>query len=350
MEVDGVLAQSTLGWSTPGNFTSLCPNGSKWVWEGLGECARDGRDMASVYLGLLSIVCFMVSSLPQYYSSCKSGNMDSALSIWFLLLWLAGDSCNLVGSYLADQLPIQVTEDTDCLSPKSVLHKSLYISKAAVNDFRLCLFILVIQRYTAIYYVVADLVMLGMYSYYKFRHKRSQSRTVLHVLSLSCVLSLTASLAHFSGLEHQPETISSGFRSRSLLSATENDSIKAFTTKEIIGFTIGSLSSVLYLCSRLPQMYTNFKRKSTEGVSYFLFALVILGNTTYGLSVLLKNPDSGQGESSYLVHHLPWLIGSLGTLSLDLIISVQFLIYRNAPVWNVNGGITAEETAPLIGS
>uniref|UniRef100_A0A1A8FSW6 Lysosomal amino acid transporter 1 homolog n=1 Tax=Nothobranchius korthausae TaxID=1143690 RepID=A0A1A8FSW6_9TELE len=312
MEVDGVLAQSTLGWSTPGNFTSLCPNGSRWVWEGLGECARDGRDMASVYLGLLSIVCFMVSSLPQYYSSCKSGNMDSALSIWFLLLWLAGDSCNLVGSYLADQLPI--------------------------------------QRYTAIYYVVADLVMLGMYSYYKFRHKRSQSRMVLHVLSLSCVLSLTASLARFSGLEHQPETISSGFRSRSLLSATDNDSIKAFTTKEIIGFTIGSLSSVLYLCSRLPQMYTNFKRKSTEGVSYFLFALVILGNTTYGLSVLLKNPDSGQGESSYLVHHLPWLIGSLGTLSLDLIISVQFLIYRNAPVRNVNGGITAEETAPLIGS
>ncbi|MEQ2219283.1 hypothetical protein XENOCAPTIV_015321 [Xenoophorus captivus] len=46
------------------NFTSLCPNGSQWVWEGLGECAQDGRDMASVCLGLLSIVCFMVSSLP----------------------------------------------------------------------------------------------------------------------------------------------------------------------------------------------------------------------------------------------------------------------------------------------
>uniref|UniRef100_A0A1A7WMM4 Lysosomal amino acid transporter 1 homolog n=1 Tax=Iconisemion striatum TaxID=60296 RepID=A0A1A7WMM4_9TELE len=312
MGVDGVLPQSTFGWSTPENFTSLCPNGSKWVWEGLGECAQDGRDMASVYLGLLSIVCFMVSSLPQYYSSCKSGNMDSALSIWFLLLWLGGDSCNLVGSYLADQLPI--------------------------------------QRYTAIYYVVADLVMLGMYSYYKFRHKRSQSRMVLNVLSLSCGMSLTASLARLSALELQPETISSGFRSRSLLSATDNGSIQAFTTKEIIGFTIGSLSSVLYLCSRLPQMYTNFKRKSTEGVSYFLFALVILGNTTYGLSVLLKNPDPGQGETSYLVHHLPWLIGSLGTLSLDLIISLQFLIYRNAPVRNVNGGIAAEETAPLIGS
>jgi len=64
-----------------------------------------------------------------------------------------------------------------------------------------------------------------------------------------------------------------------------------------------------------------YLRKSTEGVSYFLFALVILGNTTYGISVILKNPDPGQGETSYLLHHLPWLIGSLGTLSLDLLVS-----------------------------
>ncbi len=66
-----------------------------------------------------------------------------------------------------------------------------------------------------------------------------------------------------------------------------------------------------------------FQRKSTEGVSFFLFALVILGNTTYGISVLLKNPDPGQGEASYIIHHLPWLIGSLGTLSLDIIVSFK---------------------------
>lgn len=56
-------------------------------------------------------------------------------------------------------------------------------------------------------------------------------------------------------------------------------------------------------------------------MSYFLFALVILGNTTYGLSVLLKNPEQGQGEGSYIIHLLPWLVGSLGTLSLDLLVS-----------------------------
>uniref|UniRef100_A0A3P9DUU7 Lysosomal amino acid transporter 1 homolog n=1 Tax=Maylandia zebra TaxID=106582 RepID=A0A3P9DUU7_9CICH len=266
------------------NFTSLCPNGSKWVWEGLGECAQDARDMASVYLGLLSILCFLVSSFPQYYNSWKSGNMDQALSIWFLLLWLGGDSCNLIGSFLADQLPL--------------------------------------QQYTAIYYVAADLIMLSMYTYYKLKNKASQGELFFGGGGLPAV-----------------------FNRRT--NTSPRISITPFTTKEIIGFCIGSVSSVLYLCSRGPQIYTNFKRKSTQGVSYFLFALVILGNTTYGLSVLLKNPDLGQGESSYMIHHVPWLIGSLGTLSLDLIISVQFLMYRNArPRVEVNH----DETAPLIRS
>ncbi|XP_059188278.1 lysosomal amino acid transporter 1 homolog [Centropristis striata] len=307
MSTGGVPMPVSLGLATAGNFTSLCPNGTKWVWEILGECVMDARDEASIYLGLLSILCFMVSSLPQYYSSCKTGNMDSALSIWFLLLWLGGDSCNLVGSFLADQLPL--------------------------------------QTYTAVYYVFADLIMLAMYLYYKMKNKMSESRRIVHVVGVACVLGFT-SLAHLPGLGAQQEVIPSEFRSRTLLSTSDFNSIKPFTPKEIIGFSIGSVSSVLYLCSRLPQMYTNFKRKSTEGVSYFLFALVILGNTLYGLSVLLKNPDDGHDETSYLVHHLPWLIGSLGTLSLDLVISVQFLIYRGAPI----AAFSHDETTPLIGS
>lgn len=64
-----------------------------------------------------------------------------------------------------------------------------------------------------------------------------------------------------------------------------------------------------------------YKRKSTTGVSYSLFALVMLGNLLYGLSVLLKNPEPGQGEGDYVLRHLPWLVGSLGVLSLDVVVS-----------------------------
>ncbi|KAK7145638.1 hypothetical protein R3I93_013392 [Phoxinus phoxinus] len=292
-----------------GNFSSLCPHGIAWIWYGLGECAQDARDIASVVLGLLSIVCFMVSSIPQYYNSWKTGNMDSALSIWFLLLWLAGDSCNLIGSFLADQLPL--------------------------------------QKYTAVYYVLADMLMLFMYMYYKLKNKasRDSNSALLNAVSMLCLLGITSSLLSLprSALEDQ---IPAGFKGRTLLAVEgDNGSVQPFSTKEIIGFVIGSFSSVLYLCSRLPQMYTNYRRKSTEGVSFFLFALVILGNTTYGISVILKNPDLGQGETSYLVHHLPWLIGSLGTLSLDLIISVQFMKYSKPPRVSADGD---EETAALL--
>lgn len=37
-------------------------------------------------------------------------------------------------------------------------------------------------------------------------------------------------------------------------------SLQIFTSREIIGFSIGSVSSMLYLCSRLPQIYTNVRR------------------------------------------------------------------------------------------
>ncbi|XP_077007173.1 lysosomal amino acid transporter 1 homolog isoform X3 [Tamandua tetradactyla] len=271
-----------------GNFSS-CPNGShRWIWDVFGECAQDGWDEASVGLGLVSIFCFAASTFPQYIKACRAGNMHQALSLWFLLGWLGGDSCNLIGSFLANQLPL--------------------------------------QTYTAVYYVLADLLILTLYFYYKYK-----KRTLLASAPINSVLLLLMGSAFTTTLLSSPGPVAApreGFRGRTLLSVEPGS--KPFTKREIIGFVIGSISSLLYLLSRLPQIRTNFLRKSTHGVSYSLFALVMLGNLLYGLSVLFKNPEVGQSEGSYLLHHLPWLVGSLGMLLLDSIISFQFLVYRNA--------------------
>ncbi|NXJ79780.1 LAAT1 protein, partial [Trogon melanurus] len=273
----------------PGNLSD-CPNGSRWVMDVFNECAQDGRDIASVVLGLVSIFCFAAASFPQFYQACKTGIMDRALSIYFLLGWLGGDLLNLIGSFLADQLPLQV--------------------------------------YTAVYYVLADLVMLSLYCYYKVKNQGGRFTAPINAafvfLSLG-TMSTVSFLGRAAAVVQDPAT----FKGRSLLSIhMDEPGSKPFTRSEIIGFTIGSISSVLYLCSRVPQIYTNYKRKSTVGVSYSLFALVMLGNSLYGLSVLLKNPEPGQGEGDYVLHHLPWLVGSLGVLSLDVVISFQFLAYR----------------------
>ncbi|NXN63525.1 LAAT1 protein, partial [Himantopus himantopus] len=273
----------------PGNLSD-CPNGSRWVMDMFNECAQDGRDIASVILGLVSIFCFAAASFPQFYQACKTGIMDRALSIYFLLGWLGGDLLNLIGSFLADQLPLQV--------------------------------------YTAIYYVLADLVMLSLYCYYKVKNRGGGLATPINAAFVFLFLGMVSTVSFLGrGAAAAQDLVT--FKGRSLLSAHGDElGSKPFSRSEIVGFTIGSISSVLYLCSRVPQIYTNYKRKSTSGVSYSLFALVMLGNTLYGLSVLLKNPEPGQGEGDYVLHHLPWLVGSLGVLSLDVVISFQFLAYQ----------------------
>ncbi|XP_063001172.1 lysosomal amino acid transporter 1 homolog [Elgaria multicarinata webbii] len=291
--------------SLPGQNSSNCPNGSQWVMEIFHECAQDGWDIASVVLGLISIMCFAAASFPQFYLACKTGIMDQALSIYFLLGWLGGDSLNLIGSFLAEQLPLQV--------------------------------------YTAIYYVLADLVMISLYVYYKVKNRdRRISVSINAVFAFIFVGTVSAT----SLLSNHPAQLGDGptaFKGRTLLSSEDDQpGWKPFSKKEIVGFVIGSVSALLYLLSRLPQIYTNFKRKSTSGISYTLFALVMLGNTLYGLSVIIKNPDPGQTKGNYIIHHLPWLVGSLGVLALDVVISFQFLAYRRKRT------LLPEERDPLL--
>lgn len=289
--------------SQPKNFSD-CPNGTAWVWNVFNECAVDGRDLASIYLGLFSILCFVAASFPQYYQSCKTGNMDQALSIWFLLGWLAGDSCNFVGAFLSHQLPI--------------------------------------QTYTAVYYVLADLFMLSLYVYYKYQNRRLSAALSINAV---CGFALFSSAALLRGSGPAGADDFPVVRARRLLS-TDSSHSEPFSTQEIVGCAIGSISSMFYLCSRLPQIITNFRRRSTEGLALSLFCMVILGNLTYGLGILLKNPDLGQSEANYIEHHLPWLIGSLGVMSLDMIIIFQFFAFKVKG----SGNFTTSEREPLLDS
>ncbi|KFV62566.1 Lysosomal amino acid transporter 1, partial [Dryobates pubescens] len=96
---------------------------------------------------------------------------------------------------------------------------------------------------------------------------------------------------------------------------------------EMSGFICGYISCVFYLGSRFPQLYKNFQRRSTAGTSYLLFALAMMGNCTYGLSLVLKMPATKSFQALYFLHHLPWLIGSFGVLLLDVFVSFSWWIF-----------------------
>ncbi|KAL8830597.1 MAG: hypothetical protein Q9170_005662 [Blastenia crenularia] len=116
---------------------------------------------------------------------------------------------------------------------------------------------------------------------------------------------------------------------------------------DLWGQIFGYFCAALYLGSRIPQLLLNYRRKSTEGVSMLFFLFACVGNLTYVMSIFAYQPGCAkleqeygasqceQGEwgreyGGYILVNTSWLIGSGGTLLLDLMIFGQFWIYRRA--------------------
>lgn len=85
-----------------------------------------------------------------------------------------------------------------------------------------------------------------------------------------------------------------------------------------VGTIIGWSSSGFYLGSRLSQIWKNHSRQSAEGLSLAMFACAITANVCYGLGILIRAYSWAVVRSS-----APWILGSLGTVSLDLVIFTQ---------------------------
>ena len=129
-----------------------------------------------------------------------------------------------------------------------------------------------------------------------------------------------------------------------------NDEARETFHFDLWGQIFGYLCAVLYLSSRVPQLLLNHRRKSTEGVSMLFFLFACVGNLTYVMSILAFEPacarvprkdfwgsqDCPKGEwervyGRYILLNASWLIGSAGTLVLDLMIFGQLWMYRDRP-------------------
>ena len=146
------------------------------------------------------------------------------------------------------------------------------------------------------------------------------SPRALLLVSLICVVLTNASPLHLQ-LTEEPSTISSS---------------------EFAGRILSWCSTVLYLGSRLPQIYKNAVRRSTAGLSPTLFIAAFFGNFFYSTS-LLTNPlawesyppyglhgwvgSEGSDRSTWVVSATPFWLGAAGVLALDATIGVQFLMF-----------------------
>lgn len=89
------------------------------------------------------------------------------------------------------------------------------------------------------------------------------------------------------------------------------------------GTTVGWVSSALYIIGRMPQLYLNYTRKTTEGLSVLMYVFTILGNFFYLLSVLIYSL-----EEEYIKTNLPWIVMIVISVTMDIVVIFQTFYYK----------------------
>ena len=264
----------------------------------------------------ISIACWVVVFSPQIVENFRRSSAEG-LSIQFVIVWLLGDVFNILGAVLQGVLPTMII--------------------------------------LAIYYTIADIVLLFQCFYYRGftwkdevlpptpKNNKSRRRGIdepnertrlipgpetIHrerrgsdwsnnLEHLSPAMPIVAAADATPSRPRAPFTrlqavafntvavfmvfaagVAGWFLSRRYTrdgspagQPGQHDDQKDMLTFNVLGQVFGWLCAVLYLGSRLPQLLLNWRRKSTEGVSMLFFLFACLGNLTYVLSILAFEPE-----------------------------------------------------------
>jgi cystinosin len=99
-----------------------------------------------------------------------------------------------------------------------------------------------------------------------------------------------------------------------------------FTSSAFLAIFAWSSVFILSL-SRVPQILLTFLRKSTRGLSLKSFVIVGVTNLCFAAGLFVKLVD--MPISDLVKTNLPWIIGCAITFACDLIIILQFFLFRN---------------------
>ncbi|KAF7298993.1 hypothetical protein MIND_00847500 [Mycena indigotica] len=250
----------------------------------------ENADLSSM-LGWVSIACWIVVYSPQIWENytLQSGE---GLSVLFVVVWLLGDICNLLGAFLAKLLPTVII--------------------------------------IAIYYTLCDCILMTQIYYYRWKaqHRKPQEEEETPLLQQSLPPPQVSESPLLSALRYLAALVfvfATGITAWWLNRNTDNShpppspSIAMKWTIQILGWS----SAVLYLGSRLPQILKNFQTRC-EGLAPALFLFAIAGNLTYSMSIIAKST-----EREYLITNASWLAGSALTVFFDLTVLGQMWYYRS---------------------
>ncbi|KAF4124662.1 CTNS protein [Geosmithia morbida] len=301
--------------------------------------------------GSISLVAWICVILPQLVTNFKAQNADG-LSMAFLIVWLLGDVTNLLGAFFTHLAPTAIALPCYfCLADFALISQVIYYNSR--NKAKAIASAASAASASASAAAGSQIIDAGELSEDSPLLRRQESGpptsnngTVAAVSAGDAGKDLfpPAGGAVSQG-QQQPRKNSLSSNALSLLSVylvgaagwfvsykagawdsadpgTPDGPDEADNPLEMAGLTLGYISAVCYLCARVPQIIKNHREKSCEGLALLFFMLSLTGNLTYGISLLAYSQDR-----KYLLNALPFLLGSIGTITEDCIIFVQFRLY-----------------------
>ncbi|KAF2719787.1 hypothetical protein K431DRAFT_286425 [Polychaeton citri CBS 116435] len=333
----------------------------------------------STFLGVLSIVSWLFAQLPQIYKNYNIKS-TSGLSIYFLVEWCLGDLGNLLGALFTHQATWQVTIGgyyvfVDlCLVGQWIWYEKLRHGRLVRRIYRNhkggpdspdsgSLDRVIVEGVDPNpEHGQMDDEVRGNRSQPKiiFRQPTYQSDTLSDKEKQSPSAGSTPSTPR-RNIIHRVGAPGSSFPTPSprtvLMIACLIAMAQARPTEQLhrtdmfdshatplekAGTVLSWMSTFLYLGSRLPQLYKNWKRKSTSGLSPHLFLAAFFGNLFYSCA-LLTNPCAwndfgpyggsgwadkhGSDRVTWVAAALPFFLGAAGVLGLDASVGLQFVLY-----------------------
>ena len=339
------------------------------------SCVPTSLALLSTSLGILSIVAWLFAQLPQIYKNYKLKSA-SGLSIFFLGEWLLGDLTNLLGASFTGQAQWQVGIAMYYVIVDVCL-TSQYLWYTHINRWR--------TRRLWFYNVngqeghdsppevlmAIDPVDDGIHvdARHPCRNKSEPKGQELHGSGNQPHLSAATLITAEKCTEIPPQRTffpplhlnATGVPSKalfvSLLCVTAAASplqdprthwhphltlLQRFSEVEFLGRIFSWMSTLLYLGSRLPQIYKNAIRRSTSGLSPYMFLAAFCGNLFYS-TAMIANPLAWASYPPYGAHGwagpegsdrpvwlrlaAPFWLGAAGVLILDASVGLQFLMY-----------------------
>ncbi|KAK2852136.1 hypothetical protein FQN49_005335 [Arthroderma sp. PD_2] len=326
-------------------------------------CLPTPLALISSTLGMLSIVSWLFAQLPQIYKNYRIKS-TAGLSVFFIVEWLLADTANFIGAILTNQAGWQITIAAYYMTVDIIMTYQHYwythIKEWKSNRFRYaksndddsdaetwsnfppsdcdsC------QQLPAAKYAYSirptdESKTLGKQSSDEKSQPTNSKRYVQSGASGSSLTSpkailfvsmLCAVLANAASIPTDP-------------SRANPIKVPEPSTKEFVGRIFSWISTILYLGSRLPQLYKNYTRKSTAGLSPLLFIAAFCGNTFYSTS-MLTNPNGwsdfpayggggwagpdGNDRMNWILLAIPFWLGATGVLLLDVCMGIQFMKY-----------------------